>query len=93
MTGLQGLISEIGNIVKALLPIASGLALLGFFWGLAIFIFQAGDEAAVDKGKRIMKWGLISLFVMFSVWGIISFFQTNLGVQGGAGIVQVRQVP
>lgn len=91
MTGLQNLITSVGNLVKLAIPVVFGLALLGFFWGLAKFIFQSGDEKAVDEGKRIMKWGLISLFLMTSVWGVIGFFQRDLlGNQNNSGIIQVQ---
>ena len=66
-------------IIRTLITIAVAVALLAFFWGLARFIFKVGgDEKAVEQGKALMKWGLIALFVIVSVWGIISFFQGEL---------------
>jgi hypothetical protein len=91
MQNLQTLITRIGDLVRLALPVVVGLALFGFFFGLAKFIFQSGDEKAVEEGKRIMKWGLVALFVMVSVWGIIGFFQRDLGI-GGGGIIQVRPI-
>ena len=38
-------------------------------------------EGKAEEGKNIMKWGLIALFVMISVWGIIGFFQRALGIE------------
>lgn len=74
-----GFIEMGGKLISRLITIAAGLALLAFFWGLAMFIFRVGgDEKAVDKGKVLMKWGLIALFVLVSVWGIIRFFQGEL---------------
>ena len=53
--------------------IVIALALLYFFWGLARFILNAGDEDAQKAGKSIMLWGIIAFFVMVSVWGIVNF--------------------
>jgi len=79
--GTKGLISSIGEMVQYLTILAAALALLAFFWGLAKFIFRVGgDEKAVEEGKTIMKWGLIALFVMVSVWGIVGFMQSELGL-------------
>ena len=38
--------------------------------------------------------GLVSLFVMVSVWGIVNLAQNALGIQGNAPVVvpQVQQV-
>ena len=75
------LISAVGSLVNQLIGVVGGLALLVFLWGLAKFIFHVGgDEKAVEEGKRVMKWGLLALFVGFSVWGIVIFFQRELNL-------------
>ena len=80
LTGLGELITATGGLINPLIAILVGVALLVFFWGLVKFVFRLGGdgEKAVDEGKRVMKWGLIALFVMVSVWGIIEFFQDAL---------------
>lgn len=80
LTGIQTLIQTLGHFISLLLPIVVALALLGFFWGLAKFIFSAGDEGAKDEGRRIMIWGVVALFVMVSVWGLVQFIGQNLGI-------------
>ena len=76
------LIQSIGGLVSSLIGIVIALALLAFFWGLAKFIFNvSGDEKAVQEGKRIMLCGIIALFVMVSVWGIVRFIQGELNLQ------------
>ncbi|OHA91952.1 MAG: hypothetical protein A2723_00400 [Candidatus Zambryskibacteria bacterium RIFCSPHIGHO2_01_FULL_52_18] len=71
------------DLVLLLVPLVASLALLAFFWGLAKFIYNvSGDEKAVGEGKNLMKWGLIALFVMVSVWGILRFAYGELGFSG-----------
>jgi|SRR3989344_2543327 len=85
LTGVKDLITAVGGLINPLIAILVGVALLVFFWGLARFIFRlGGDEKAVEEGKRIMKWGLIALFVMVSVWGIIDFMQDAIFPGGGS---------
>lgn len=68
------------NIIQDLIPVVASLALLVFLWGLAKFIFRiGGDEKAIVEGKSLMKWGLIALFIMVSVWGIIKFAYDDIG--------------
>jgi hypothetical protein len=78
---VSNVLTTIGNLVKQALPIVAGLALLAFFWGLARFIFAQGKEDAKKQGKDLMIWGAIALFVMVSIWGIVRFIQTSLGVE------------
>src|SRR3989344_55959 len=73
--GIGSLIAEAKILLVLLIPLVIGIALLVFFWGLVKFIFAQGSETVKADGKKIMIWGLIALFVMMSVWGIISFFQ------------------
>ena len=79
LNGVKGLIKAVGGLINPLIAILVGLALLAFFWGLLKFIFKiGGDEKAEESGKTIMKWGLIAMFVMLSVMGIINFFERAL---------------
>lgn len=93
MQNLQDLIRAIGNLVEAAIPIMAGIGLLGFFWGLVRYIFSQGSEQQKVEGKQIMVYGLIALFVMFSVWGIINFFQTDLLGSPNGGVIQVQTIP
>jgi len=74
------LIKAVGKLISQLTVIAGGVALLVFLWGLAKFIFKSGDEKSHEEGMNLMKWGIVALFVMVSVWGIIGFMQNALGL-------------
>jgi hypothetical protein len=83
---LRELIVLIIEIINDLIVIVAALALLYFFWGLAQFILNAGSEEGRTKGKNVMIWGIIALFVMVSVWGIIAVLNnTFFGTSGGGG--------
>ncbi len=80
LSNVSTLVSSIGNIVRLALPVVVAIALLAFFLGLVKFIFAQGNEEAKTEGKKIMLWGIIALFVMVSVWGLVRFIGTNLGI-------------
>lgn len=80
LDGTRDLINAVGGLVSQLTVIAGGVALLVFLWGLVKFIFKPGDEKAHEAGITLMKWGIVALFVMVSVWGIIGFMQRALGL-------------
>lgn len=92
LTNIQQFLTAISHLVSIALPIVVALALLAFFWGLATFIFAAGSEDAKDRGKRIMIWGVVALFVMVSVWGLVQFIGSALGIQQGQDISHVPTV-
>ena len=83
---IGGLFSAIAGLINTAIPIVFAAAFLGFFYGLAKYVFSAGNEEAKEQGKMIMIWGTIALFVMLSVFGIIRLFQGTLlnGTSTGA---------
>lgn len=80
------------DLFEKLIPIFIGVAIIVFFWGIIKFIANAGDEKAIEDGKKFMIWGIVGLFVIVSMWGIIGFLQESLdignigGVGSGPGI-------
>jgi hypothetical protein len=69
------------DLLDIIVLIILALALVFFLWGVAKFILNAGDPEEQTKGKSIMFWGLIALFVMVSVWGLVNFIQNELGIE------------
>ncbi len=49
------------------------LSVVIFFWGIVKFIWQDKKE----EGKTHMIWGIVGLFVLFTIWGIIGFIQRS----------------
>ena len=82
LSGFGTLLTAIGGLVKTATPILIGLALLVFFWGLIKFIFSSGDEEARKQARGYMIGGVIALFVMVSIFGLIVWLRTQFGVTG-----------
>ena len=74
------IVTPIGRIINLLIPIVFALALLYFFWGLAQYILASGDAAKLEEGRNKMIWGIVALFVMASVWGLVAFIGDALGI-------------
>ncbi len=83
-------LTSIGALINLATPIVVALALLGFFWGLAMYIFAGASSDTKKKGLSTMIWGIIALFVMLSVFGIVNALQSTLNV--GSGNVSVPQL-
>ncbi|GEM_PF-474753 len=87
-TNFRELICFFVTYIARLFPLIGGLMLLVFIWGVAKYIYSAGNEKALESGRLIMLWGIIGLFILLSVWGIANFLAFNLGI-GGVGIVKI----
>jgi len=67
------------DLISLAIPIVIGLSLIAFLWGLTVFILNADNEEKITEGKTFMVWGVIGLFVMVSVWGIINLLTGSFG--------------
>lgn len=86
---LTSFVEVMGNIVNLLVPLTSTLAVVAFFYGLAKYIFNSGDEEKRKEGKSIMIWGILAMFVLVTIWGIIAFMQKTIGNSGTVTNVNV----
>ena len=61
----------ISNIVYPAITLLFGLAVITFVYGVLQMVIKGGDEEARKKGKMMMGYGILGLFIMVSAWGII----------------------
>lgn len=73
------------GLIDITLPVFVALALLVFFKGLIAFIAKSGDAKNHAEGRSLMIWGLVALFVMVSVFGILRFARTDIGFRNPFG--------
>ena len=79
--GIRDYILVFGSIIRSLIPLAAAAALLFFFWRLARLIVSAqNNENAHEEARNVIVWGILSLFVIVSIWGIVSYIQRDLGI-------------
>ncbi len=84
---IDSLVDDVAGIINKIIPIIFTLALLGFFWGLVKYIFGADHDK--DAAKKTMLWGVVALFVMASVWGLVNFLGEAVGVDSSTGTTPV----
>lgn len=77
------ILTTITTLVNQLIPLAMALALLAFFWGLVKYIWSSGNEEGKADGKNIMIAGIVGLFVMVSIWGLVGIIANTFGVTKG----------
>lgn len=81
------IISLAQTFLNKLVPFIIGLAVLGFFWYLILFIWKGVDNPEErNKAKLGVLYSLISLLVIVGVWGIIAVVATMLGVGTGGSM-------
>jgi hypothetical protein len=80
---IQELIVEIQKFIgKYFTPILTTLILVAFLYGVFIYFIRVTDDFKKrEEGRKYMIWGIIALFVVFSLWGILKIVNSTFGVE------------
>jgi len=71
------------DFIDFLIPVLAGLALVLFLASMVLFIYKTGDAKHRNKERQAMGWGLVALFVLFSIWGLLRLLDESFfGVTG-----------
>ena len=81
MEGEELLSRIVEYVFSPLYQLAVVVALLYFFYGMFMFMWQlrnpdAGNSGTSNTGKDHMLWGLVGLFIILSVGGILKVFNS-----------------
>jgi len=82
---LQDLLGTFQGLLNAAIVLLITLAIVVFFWGLIAYLATEGAEGKA-KGLKIMLYGILAIFIMFSIYGIIRLLQKTFNVQDPSGV-------
>ena len=78
VTDANSLFTEAQNILKKVLPIIISIAVIYFVYNAFNYMIVA-DEEKKGEAKSRMIYGVIALFVMVSVWGLVGILSGTFG--------------
>lgn len=89
LASAQSLLNTLGffnTLLNAAIGLLITLAIIAFFWGLVRYLFGAGSEGKTE-GLRIMLMGVITIFVMVSIWGLVRLLQSTFQVTSTTPVI------
>lgn len=95
---IDGLLNWVIYIAGRALPLLILAALVLFLFGIVKRFFLGGKESAdrAEAGKYIL-WGVVALFVMVSVWGLVNLLRGSFNLDNSnipiAPAIPVQQAP
>jgi hypothetical protein len=69
------------TLIKLVVPFLFTLAMVGFIWGIITYYLNPTNEEKRKNGKTFMIWGIIALFVMISMWGLVGVLSNTFGIK------------
>ena len=89
---IEDIIKSTVGLLQQVIFVVFGLAVVVFAWGIVKLIAAAGSPEKIKQARAVIWYGIIGIFVLASLWGIITFFQKDIGVESGVPIT-VPQFP
>lgn len=75
-------------IVNPLITLMFAVALVYFLFGVFQFVQNADSEDAREQGKQHILWGIIGMFIMVAVFGIMRIVLNTFGIAAPPSIAQ-----
>ena len=76
------IIDNLIKIFNTIIPLLMIAATVFFLWGVLQFVTSGGDEEKRKEGRDHIIYGLIGLFVMVAVWGLVGAIQGTFQLGG-----------
>lgn len=73
----SGLVNQLVSLMNMGVAVLVTLGFVAYFYGMSSNILQFGGESNPEKKKAFFFWGIIILFVMLSVGGILRVVQNT----------------
>lgn len=87
-TGISILITIL-SIMNVVIKVLVAFAILMIIWGVIQFIISGtkGDEEARKKATGTIMYGVLGLFVITAMWGLVAVLKNTFGVSGGTAAI------
>ena len=72
------ILQRIEAVVRQLTSLLFIVATVVFLWGVILYVIAGSDEKKIETAKSFLIWGLIGLFVMVAMWGLVNAVFTTI---------------
>jgi diacylglycerol kinase len=81
----------IRSLVNIAIPVLIGLGVVLFFWGLVRYVVSS-DENTKKEARSVIIYGIITLFVMVSVWSLVYLLSRTLNIDIGGTRIPLKTI-
>ncbi|MFA5764052.1 MAG: hypothetical protein WCX27_01125 [Candidatus Paceibacterota bacterium] len=82
--GIMGLFTFAGVILNRAVPLLISLAVVFFIYEVFRYTITS-DEEKKKAAKDQIVWGIVGIFIMVSIWGLVAILQATFGTSGVTG--------
>lgn len=75
------------TLMSSLVYLIIAMALFGFMYGVVRYMLSGGNEQVRKESREFMLYGILILFVMTSLWGLVYLLRSTIFDDTGFGDV------
>lgn len=76
---------------KSVWPLLISISVIVFIIGVIKYVSKGDDSSAREEGRNFIIYGLVGLFVIVSVWGLVGVLQGTFGIGNSTFIPQLQE--
>ncbi|MDB5258835.1 MAG: hypothetical protein JWO73_43 [Candidatus Taylorbacteria bacterium] len=93
ITDINGVTSKITNIGNTVVTILISLAVIYIIINVVRYlIIGAGDPASRATAGHAIIWGIVGLFVILSIWGLVRILTNTFSTQNNAPTTELNKI-
>ena len=89
--GSGGVLEDITDIINKIIPILIAIAVIIFIYGVITYVVASSPDDKA-KGQQTMLYGIIGLFVIVSVWGLVAILNNTFEISQGDDLTDIPGV-
>ena len=78
------------GLMGAAIPILISISVIVFVWGVFRYVIAEGEDKA--RSRDVMLYGIIGLFVMVSVWGLVTIVKNTFDLDDNSNNLYFRRL-
>jgi len=90
---LRATLSSLNAVLGVLLIVIFGIAVVVFSWGVVKYISAAGDAAKLKEARSFILWGIILIFVLVAIFGLVKYLSTAIGLERDVSDIKPPTLP
>lgn len=76
---LSNLLTSTSTFLGQIVVVLIAFAVVWFIWNVIKYTMSS-DEEGKEKAKMQMIWGIVSIAVIISIWGLVGILQSTFGL-------------
>ncbi|MEO5366306.1 MAG: hypothetical protein H7831_08100 [Magnetococcus sp. WYHC-3] len=88
---VTSLFATAATLIERTFPVIIGIAILYFLYGIIKYVSPGGSEKGKSDAKSHMIYGVLSIMVMVSLWGLVSMLINTFWSGGFGGLI--KEIP